>query len=116
MKERDIDLIVDTFENSFYWPGDRTPDVRAQNVNTLDEVPDSNWFTNRLGTRAITVDELFKGPDTVSGPGPETGRSLRRRTTGCRQASPCGIRPARSGSSSSIRQVTGPWQPGPKSS
>ena len=28
---------------------DRTPNVRAQNLNTIDEVPDSNWFTNRLG-------------------------------------------------------------------
>jgi hypothetical protein len=72
VKERDIDLIVDTFENSFYWPGDRTRDVRAQNLNTLDEVPDSNWFTNRLGARSVTVDELLKGPDT--GPGPRSGR------------------------------------------
>lgn len=46
VQERDIDLVYDTFENSFYWPGDRTPDVRAQNLNTVDEVPDSNWFTN----------------------------------------------------------------------
>ncbi len=71
VKERDIDLIVDTFENSFYWPGDRTPDVRAQNLNTLDEVPDSNWFTNRLGTRDVAIDELLRGPDT--GPGPRAG-------------------------------------------
>ena len=30
--------------------GDQTPNVRAQNLNTIDEVPDSTWFTNRLGT------------------------------------------------------------------
>ena len=70
VKERDIDLIIDTLENSVAWPGDSTPDVRAQNVNTVDEVPDSNWFTNRIGTRAITIEELLKGPDTVSGPAP----------------------------------------------
>ena len=70
VKERDIDLVVDTLENSVARPGDSTPNVRAQNVNTVDEVPDSNWFTNRLGTRAITVEELLKGPDTVSGPAP----------------------------------------------
>jgi hypothetical protein len=68
VEEREINLIYDTLENSVYWPGDRTPNVRAQNINTIDEVPDSSWFTNRLGTRAISVDELLKGPDTVSGP------------------------------------------------
>ncbi len=68
VQEREIDLIYDTLENSLYWPGDKTPNVRAQNVNTVDEVPDSNWFTNRLGTRAVSVDELLKGPDTGSGP------------------------------------------------
>jgi hypothetical protein len=68
VKERDIDLIFDTFENSFHRPGDRTPDVRAQNLNTLDEVPDSNWFTNRLGARDVAIDELLNGPNTTTGP------------------------------------------------
>ena len=72
VNERDIDLLYDTLENSFHRPGDRTPNVRAQNVNTVDEVPDSNWFTNRLGTRAVTVEELLKGPDTTTGPAPGT--------------------------------------------
>jgi len=70
VQEREIDLIYDTLENSLSWPGDRTPNVRAQNLNTVDEVPDSNWFTNRLGTVRMTVDELLKGPDTGSGPAP----------------------------------------------
>jgi len=68
VQEREINPIYDTLENSLSWPGDRTPDVRAQNVNTMDEVPDSSWFTNRLGARTMTVDELLKGPDTGSGP------------------------------------------------
>ena len=38
------------------------------NVNTLDEVPDSSWFTNRLGTRVMTADEVETGP--VAGTGP----------------------------------------------
>ena len=70
VQEREINLIYDTLENSVSWPGDRTPNVRAQNLNSVDEVPDSNWFTNRLGTRAVSVDELLKGPDTGNGPGP----------------------------------------------
>jgi len=28
------------------------------NVNSLDEVPDSSWFTNRLGVRPVSLDEL----------------------------------------------------------
>ena len=68
VQKREINLFYDTFENSFDWPGDRTPNVRAQNVNTVDEVPDSNWFTNRLGTRPVTVEELVRGPGSGRGP------------------------------------------------
>ena len=68
VQERDINLIYDTLENSVSWPGDRTPNVRAQNLNTIDEVPDSTWFTNRIGARKVTVEELLKGPDTTNGP------------------------------------------------
>ena len=31
-------------------------------VNTLDEVPDSAWFTNRVGSRPMTIEELVRGP------------------------------------------------------
>ena len=68
VQEREINLIYDTLENSVSWPGDRTPNVRAQNLNTIDEVPDSTWFTNRLGTVPVTVDELVKGPGSGTGP------------------------------------------------
>lgn len=40
----------------------------AQNVNTLDEVPDSSWFTNRHGVRRMSREELVRGPDTIAGP------------------------------------------------
>jgi hypothetical protein len=30
-------------------------------VNSLDEVPDSSWFTNRLGARPMSVDEVRRG-------------------------------------------------------
>ena len=45
-------------------PGERR-DVRALNVNTVDEVPDSSWFTNRIGRRPMSVAEIVKGPDTL---------------------------------------------------
>lgn len=33
----------------------------ALNVNALDEVPDSSWFENRLGTRPMTAEEVTRG-------------------------------------------------------
>src|SRR5439155_12597639 len=33
--------------------GDRSS-RRAMNVNTVDEVPDSSWFTNRIGWRRLS--------------------------------------------------------------
>ena len=50
--------------NTFGHPGERR-DVRALNVNTVDEVPDSSWFTNRIGLRQMTVSEIARGPDRV---------------------------------------------------
>ena len=42
----------------------------ALNVNTLGEVPDSSWFTNRIGQHDMTVDEVLRGPNQVDGPAP----------------------------------------------
>jgi hypothetical protein len=44
----------------------------ALNVNTLGEVPDSSWFTNRLGVREMTIEEILRGPSQVDGPAPGT--------------------------------------------
>ena len=40
----------------------------ALNVNTLGEVPDSSWFTNRLGRFEMSVADVVRGPDHVDGP------------------------------------------------
>src|SRR5688572_32878726 len=40
----------DFAEHTLGKPGDRSQ-IRAVNVNTIDEVPDSTWFTNRIGRR-----------------------------------------------------------------
>ena len=50
--------------NTFMSPGDRRP-VPAVNVNTLGEVPDSSWFTNRIGARPMSLEEIVRGPDRV---------------------------------------------------
>jgi hypothetical protein len=65
-----IDVIVDLFVNLFTRPGDPTPDVRARNINTIDEVPDSSWFVNRIVARPIALEELSRGPLTGEGPAP----------------------------------------------
>jgi hypothetical protein len=68
----DIDLFWDLAENLFGNPGDATPDVKARNVNTADEVPDSNWFTNRILARPLSIEEAVQGP--LAGAGPAPGR------------------------------------------
>lgn len=65
-----LDVIADVTINLFTKLGDQTPHVRAKNVNTIDEVPDSSWFTNRAGFRPLTPEEVAKGPDTTTGPAP----------------------------------------------
>ena len=35
-------------------PSYKPSNTRAQNVNTIDEVPDSSWFTNRIGSRQLS--------------------------------------------------------------
>jgi hypothetical protein len=47
----------------------------AHNTNALDEVPDSTWFQNRIGRRAVTQEELTRGPsaDRVTPPLTITG-------------------------------------------
>ena len=42
--------------------------TEAENVNTLDEVPDSSWFTNRHGRTRMSVEGLVRGPNTGDGP------------------------------------------------
>ena len=71
-KPWDIDLFYDLSYNLFVTTRRVPANIRAQNVNTIDEVPDSSWFTNRIGTRAMTVDELLRGP--VVGPAPAASR------------------------------------------
>src|SRR5438552_1813410 len=39
---------------------------QASNVNAVDEVPDSSWYTNRHRFRHMTVAQLQRGPDRDS--------------------------------------------------
>src|SRR6188474_3393899 len=57
-----LDLMYELSYNLFALPRHKPSGVRAQNINTIDEVPDSSWFTNRIGTKALSVDEVVRGP------------------------------------------------------
>jgi hypothetical protein len=59
--------IYDFVEHTFMPPGEKV-DRPAMNVNTLDEVPDSSWFTNRIGRHRPTREQLVRGPDQQSRP------------------------------------------------
>ncbi|HUG55344.1 MAG TPA: hypothetical protein VMR21_17180 [Vicinamibacteria bacterium] len=68
-KPRPVELsqIYDVIARSFF--GRPSGPVRgAVNVNTLGEVPDSSWFTNRMGARVMSLDEVRRGPDRLLGP------------------------------------------------
>lgn len=62
------DLLYDFVLNLFAKPGDADFDRRAMNVNTVDEVPNGNWFVNRAGTRPLTPEEVTRAPNTDNGP------------------------------------------------
>jgi hypothetical protein len=58
-------LMWDGADNSIFRPLSTALAVErsreAINVNSLDEVPDSAWFTNRIGVRPMDLAELLRG-------------------------------------------------------
>ena len=73
---REISLTYDAMINLFGRPGLQTVG-RAENINTIDDVPDSSWFTNRAGVRPLTAEEVTRGPK--DDPGPAPGKWMVRR-------------------------------------
>jgi len=65
-----LEDVFDLYANSAGDPSKEPLDLRAQNLNTIDEVPDSSWFTNRVGSRTLSADELETGGWTTQGPVP----------------------------------------------
>ncbi len=65
--EVELSDLFDRFGHIFATPGS-SESVEALNVNTLDEVPDSSWFTNRHGMARMSIDDLVRGPNTVGAP------------------------------------------------
>src|SRR5262245_56168705 len=56
--------------------------VRAKNINTIDEVPDSSWFTNRIGTMPVTTEQIVRGPIVGEPPDPSHWTLIREKTSG----------------------------------
>ncbi len=55
VKPMETSLFVDITSNAIRRTATQAP-VRAQNLNSVDEVPDSTWFTNRAGRQPLTFD------------------------------------------------------------
>ena len=55
---RQLSEYYDFFENTLFEPGDRAPrkgmSLPSLGINTVDEVPDSAWYTNRHAGRRLT--------------------------------------------------------------
>jgi hypothetical protein len=76
-----IDRFYDLMLNQFAHPG-MAPGSRAANINTIDEVPDSSWFTNRILARPLSIQEAVRGPVTTDGVAPGKLTIIRAKTEG----------------------------------
>lgn len=71
VKPRKLSDYYDFFLHSFAHPGEHQPKretIAAKNTNTLAEVPDSPWYTNRHGRHPMTAEQLARGPNTGDPP------------------------------------------------
>ena len=74
---RKLNMHYDFFLYTFAEPGERQPKrgkggkaefIPAQAVNTLGEVPDNAWFTNRIGSRPVSIEELLRSAGNENAP------------------------------------------------
>jgi hypothetical protein len=63
----EIESMYEMTHNLFVTAAHKPSGTRAQNVNTIDEVPDSGWFTNRP---AISAEKIARGPIAGAPPDP----------------------------------------------
>ncbi len=71
VEHRALSDYYDLLENTFSRRGERnTPSrfVRSKSANTLGEVPDSPWYTNRIAGRSMSTEELVRGPGNENPP------------------------------------------------
>ena len=78
----EIESLYEMTHNLFVTAGYTPSGTRARNLNTIDEVPDSSWFTNRIGSRRITTGEIARGPVAGDPPDPSQWVLLGKKTAG----------------------------------
>jgi hypothetical protein len=83
-KPWDVGLLYELSMNLFVTANHEPSNSRARNVNTIDEVPDSSWFTNRISRRPITADELAKGPNVDRPPAAERWTIVDEKASGAK--------------------------------
>ena len=64
------DLTYQTLEGLFTTPGGPVDNRRAENVNTIDEVPDGPFYVNRAGKLDLTPQIVARASNTGTGPAP----------------------------------------------
>jgi hypothetical protein len=77
-----IGSLYEMTNNLFVTAGYKPSGTRAQNINTIDEVPDSNWFTNRIGSTGVTIEDLVRGANRGAPPDPSRWILTREKTSG----------------------------------
>ena len=80
--ELQVGLVSDLMLNLFARVGDQRIEVKAQNINTIDEVPDSSWFTNRIYARDVSTDEITRGANAGDPPADGRWTVIRAKGTG----------------------------------
>jgi hypothetical protein len=70
-KNRKLSDLYDYFYMTFEKPGEKQLPgklIPAGEVNTLGDVPDSTWYTNRHWKRRMSIEELVRGPGNSNPP------------------------------------------------
>ena len=80
----DIGLMYEISMNLFATPYHKPANIRALNVNTIDEVPDSSWFTNRIGRMKMTPEDIARGPNAGRPPNPAKWVIVRDKESGAK--------------------------------
>lgn len=82
VKELKIELFFEYAYNLFVIADRKPSNTRAGNLNTIDEVPDSGWFTNRIGGPPMAAAAIARGPNSDAPPAPEKWTLLREKSAG----------------------------------
>jgi hypothetical protein len=78
----DVGLLYDLSYGLFVTARNEPSNIHALNVNTIDELPDSGWFTNRILPRQLTLDDLVRGPNAGPPPNPARWVVVREKSAG----------------------------------